>query len=161
LDICGEFRFHPEVHLVVLFAGTSFFLRIHHPFIVSLNLLFIFPARHFHGRIVIFFGRRHRCGRPSSPLAEARISVPSAPLAPRSRELLAAACCCASRAWSVRAGTARGVGSSSALPPWDPSGLAPRRSAGQVLAEAPPCPAYVSSSSLSSHTSVQAPGSSR
>jgi hypothetical protein len=28
-DISGEFRFHPEVRLVVLYAGTPFLLRIH------------------------------------------------------------------------------------------------------------------------------------
>jgi hypothetical protein len=39
-DISGEFRFHSEVCLVVLFIGTPFVSRIRRPFIDSLILLF-------------------------------------------------------------------------------------------------------------------------
>jgi hypothetical protein len=39
-DISGEFRFHSEVPLIVLFTGTSFFLRIHARFIVSHYIFF-------------------------------------------------------------------------------------------------------------------------
>jgi hypothetical protein len=42
-DISGEFRFHYEVRLVVLFNGTSFVLRIHARFIVP-HLIFFFAG---------------------------------------------------------------------------------------------------------------------
>jgi hypothetical protein len=42
-DISGEFRFHSEVRLIVLFTSTSFFSRIHHPSVVSL-IFFLFSG---------------------------------------------------------------------------------------------------------------------
>jgi hypothetical protein len=46
-DISGEFRFHSEVHLVVLYTGTLFISRIHDRFIVFLShLLFISGEQH-------------------------------------------------------------------------------------------------------------------
>jgi hypothetical protein len=39
-DISGEFHFHFEVPLVVLFTGTSFFFRIHTCFVVPHHIFF-------------------------------------------------------------------------------------------------------------------------
>jgi hypothetical protein len=46
-DISGEFYFHSEVSLIVLYTGTLFISRIHNRFIVFLShLLFISGELH-------------------------------------------------------------------------------------------------------------------
>jgi hypothetical protein len=57
-DISGEFRFHSEVCLVVLFTGTSFFSRIHHPFVVSL-IFFLFSGEELPWMAAVHLLRRH------------------------------------------------------------------------------------------------------
>jgi hypothetical protein len=76
-DISGEFRFHSEVCLVVLFTGTSLFSRIHH--LVVVFLMHLSLAKSSHGRPRL---RRLRSTRLVAPLLTDPIH-PTTPHVPR------------------------------------------------------------------------------
>jgi hypothetical protein len=87
LDISGEFRFHSEVCLVVLFTGTSFFSRIHQystVFSLIISFRWSFPASISIGvlRVSLFQGHLRSWLRTSRPGTPAQRHHHLGPLAP-------------------------------------------------------------------------------